>query len=184
MSLEKLIRDVKKADQRAQKALLNLYKKRFLGLCIRYLRNTENAEETMLDGFYKFFKTIQTFHYTNDEGVGAWISSVMINECLVRLRRKVFFIITSENEALDVSEQNTIISKFAVEKILEMVSELPDGYRTVFNLHVLDGYKHEEIAVLLGITEGSSKSQLSKARCLLQKKLLQNGTEYDKRRSK
>ena len=184
MSFEELISEIKKGNKRAERSFFNKLRKFFFVLCLRYVKNIEDAEERMIDGFFKFFTTINSFTYKHDEGMYKWIKKIMINECLMQIRNKNFFSITTVNELYDVSEQDKILSQLATEDILKIIMELPAGYRTVLNMFAIDGFGHEEIASELGISIGSSKSQLFKARCLLQKKLIENGTEYFKQQSK
>ena len=184
MTLPELIKEIKIGNKVAEQYLFNQLRRRYLVLCVRYVKNKEDAEERMLDGFYKFFNTIEAFTYRHDDGLYAWIKKIMINECLMQLRSKSIFSITTENEAHDISEQENILDKLSTAEIFKLIIQLPLGYRTVFNLFVIDGMEHEEIASELGITKGSSKSQLSKARSLLQKMILSNGTEYVKQQSK
>jgi len=184
MNLEALIRALKSGSKQAEKDLFKHMRGRSLNTCRRYVRNKEDAEERMLDGFYKFFATIENFQYWNDEGLYAWIKRIMINECLMQLRSKTLFAIISENEAYDISEQDNVLDKLSNEEILNLVERLPLGYRTVFNLFVIDGYDHNQIGLILGIKAGSSKSQLFKARNLLQKMLILNGSEYVREQSK
>jgi RNA polymerase sigma-70 factor (ECF subfamily) len=137
----------------------------------------------MLDGFYKFFKKISSFNYQGDAALYMWMKKIMINECLMFLRRKNVFTIVTEAEVEDVSLQEEALNNLSADEIFKMIVQLPVGYRTVFNLYVIEGIPHAEIALLLGIAEGTSKSQLSKAKILLQKLLLQNDIEYAKRKS-
>jgi RNA polymerase sigma-70 factor (ECF subfamily) len=108
----------------------------------------------------------------------------MINECLMFLRKRHSFIISTEKEAEDIPLQEEALDNLSVAEIFNLVVELPIGYRTVFNLYVIEGMSHKEIAKMMGIAEGTSKSQLNKAKLLLQKNLLQKGGEYAKQRSK
>ncbi len=107
----------------------------------------------------------------------------MINECLMTLRKKNVFTIVIESAAEDISLEEEALNDLSAKEIFDLIIQLPVGYRTVFNLYVIEGLYHKEIAALMGIAEGTSKSQLSKAKSLLQKKLLQNGTRYVKRKS-
>lgn len=184
MNLEALIRELKNGNKLAGKDLYMHLRSRCLVTCRRYVRNKEDAEERMSDGFHKFFASIESFQYWHDEGVYAWVKRIMINQCLMQLRNKTLFAIISENEAYDISEQDTILDKLSIDEILNLVERLPLGYRTVFNLFVIDGFDHGQIGLILGIKAGSSKSQLSKARNLLQKMLILNGLEYVKEQSK
>ena len=108
---------------------------------------------------------------------------IMVNECLMFLRKKNVFNLVAESSAEEISPDEEILSQLSASEIFSLIVQLPTGYRTVFNLYAIDGMNHREIAELLKISEGTSKSQLSKARTLLQKMLLQNGIEYARRKT-
>ena len=150
-------------------------------ICRRYVKNPEDAEELLLDGFYKFFKKINSFSYKGDAALYMWLKKIMINECLMFLRKKNVFNIVTEASSQETFLQEDALAKLSAGEIFSMIVKLPVGYRTVFNLHIIEGMAHNEIADKLVIAEGTSKSQLSKAKMLLQKMLLQNDIEYAKR---
>ncbi len=152
-------------------------------ICGRYVKNREDAEEIMLDGFHKFFKNLSSFNYQGDAALFAWIKKIMINECLMFLRKKTVFNIVSDSVAEEVSLEEEALNNLSAAEIFGLVIRLPVGYRTVFNLFEIEGMAHKEIASLLGISEGTSKSQLSKSKALLQKMLLQKGVNYVKQKS-
>ena len=137
----------------------------------------------MLDGFHKFFKNLSSFNYQGDAALFAWIKKIMINECLMFLRKKTVFNIVSDSVAEEVSLEEEALNNLSAAEIFGLVIRLPVGYRTVFNLYEIEGMAHKEIASLLGISEGTSKSQLSKSKALLQKMLLQKGVNYVKQKS-
>jgi RNA polymerase sigma factor (sigma-70 family) len=182
MDVSKLVKEAKRGIAASQKCLFDQFSDRLMLVCSRYLKNKEDAEEALLDGFYKFFKTIDAFHYYNEAQLYAWLKKIMINECLMTLRKKNVFTIVTEEAAADVQFEEEALTNLSAKEIFELIIQLPVGYRTIFNLHVIEGMNHKEIAALTGITEGTSKSQLSKAKSLLQKKLLQNEAMYDKRK--
>ena len=184
MTLGELIKEAKAGSVAAQQCLFDQLSPRMNMLCRRYLKNQEDAEERMLDGFYKFFKSIPSFHYQVDEALFAWLKKTMINECLMQLRKKNGLSIVSEMMAGDIPFEEDILDNLSAAEIFHSIIQLPVGYRTVFNLFAVEGYDHKEISKLLGISEGTSKSQLSKAKNLLQKILSSNGTVYAKQHSK
>lgn len=184
MNISDLIREAKKGSTAAQKCLFDLMSDRMMLICKRYVKNYEDAEEIVLDGFYKFFKNLSSFKYQSDESAYAWLKKIMINECLMFLRKKHSFIIVTEQEAEEISLDDDVFNHLSAAEIFKLIVELPIGYRTVFNLYVIEGMGHKEIAKLLGIAEGTSKSQLNKARLLLQKNLMQKGTDHAKQYSK
>jgi RNA polymerase sigma-70 factor (ECF subfamily) len=184
MEISELIREAKKGSAAAQKCLFDLLGDKMMLVCRRYVKTYEDAEEIVLDGFYKFFKNLPSFSYQGDGGVYAWLKKIMINECLMYLRSRHSFIIATEQEAEEIPLNDDALNKLSASEILNMIMELPVGYRTVFNLYVLEGMTHKEIAQLLNISEGTSKSQLNKAKLLLQKNLTQKGNEYARQQSK
>jgi RNA polymerase sigma-70 factor (ECF subfamily) len=153
-------------------------------VCRRYVKSNEDAEEVLLDGFYKFFKNLNNFHFQGEAALYGWLKKIMINECLMLLRKKNVFTIVTDADAADQPMEEEALNNLSAKEIFDLIVQLPVGYRTVFNLYVIEGMEHKEIAELMGISEGTSKSQLSKAKLLLQKNLLQNGTGYVKRKSK
>jgi RNA polymerase sigma-70 factor (ECF subfamily) len=152
-----------------------------MAVCCRYLKSREDAEEVLLDGFYKFFSHLPEFRYQGEAALYAWIKKIMVNECLMFLRRRHAFSVVSERSAEEVPLSTEPLAGLSAAEIVGLIVQLPIGYRTVFNLHVIEGMEHREIAKVLGIAEGTSKSQLSKAKLLLQKMLLHKGINYVKR---
>ena len=184
MDLAELIKEAKKGSAAAQKLLFNMMSDRMMLVCRRYVKTYEDAEEVLLDGFYKFFKNLSSFTYHGDASMYAWVKKIMINECLMFLRKKHSFIIATEKEAEEIPLEEEALNNLSASEIFNLIVDLPIGYRTVFNLYVVEGMGHKEIAKLLGIAEGTSKSQLNKAKLLLQKNLMQKGEEYAQRKSK
>lgn len=174
MDISQLIKEARQGSVAAQKCLFDQFEGKMVMVCRRYVKTPEDAEELMLDGFYKFFKNISSFNYQGDAALFAWLKKIMINECLMFLRRKTIFTIVSESAAEELLLEEDVLNKLSAAEIFNLVVQLPVGYRTIFNLYAIEGWSHGEIAELLGIAEGTSKSQLSKARSLLQKMLLQN----------
>lgn len=183
MDISQLIKEARQGSAAAQKCLFDEMANNLLMVCRRYVKNPEDAEEIMLDGFYKFFKNLSSFTYQGDAALFAWMKRVMINECLMFLRKKNVFTISSDLVAEEISLQEEALDNLSAAEIFNLIIQLPVGYRTVFNLYEIEGMNHKEIAALLHISEGTSKSQLSKSKALLQKMLLKKGIEYVKRKS-
>lgn len=183
METSELIKEAKQGSTAAQKCLFDQLAEKMLIVCRRYVKNPEDAEERLLDGFYKFFKNISSFNYQGDAALYVWLKRIMVNECLMFLRKKNVFTIVTEATVDEVPMQEEALNNLSANEIFNTIVQLPVGYRTVFNLYVIEGMTHREIAELLGISEGTSKSQFSKAKILLQKILLQNDTEYVKRKT-
>ncbi|MEO6456636.1 MAG: RNA polymerase sigma factor [Ginsengibacter sp.] len=184
MDVSQLVREAKQGSEAAQKCLFDMLSDKMMLVCCRYLKSREDAEEVLLDGFYKFFKNISSFVYQGEAALYTWLKRIMINECLMLLRKKNVFTIVTDAEAKDIPLEEEALNNLSAKEIFDLIVQLPVGYRTVFNLYVIEGMDHKEISVLMGIAEGTSKSQLSKAKLLLQKKLLQNGTGYVKQKSR
>jgi RNA polymerase sigma factor (sigma-70 family) len=183
MDIAILIKEAKHGSTAAQKCLFNALADKMLLVCCRYVKRKEDAEELLLDGFYKFFKGLHSFTYQGEAALYAWLKRIMINECLMFLRKKNVFTIVTESAAEEVVLEEAALNNLSAAEIFNLIVTLPVGYRTVFNLYVVEGMEHKEIAALTGITEGTSKSQLSKARALLQKMLSQKGIEYVKQKA-
>ena len=184
MDIAQLVKEAKQGSASAQKCLFDLLADRMILLCRRYVKNAEDAEEVLLDGFYKFYKNMPAFQYQGEAALVAWLKKIMVNECLMLLRKKNVFTIVTESVAEEIPLQAEALDHLSAKEIFELVVKLPVGYRTVFNLFEIEGMDHKEIATLLGIAEGTSKSQLSKAKNLLQKNLLNNGTRYVKQKAR
>ena len=159
---------IKKAidnNREAQKQLFEQHSPKMLGVCRQYVKDMHHAEDLMLQGFLKVFTNLYKFkHEGSFEG---WIRRIMVNTCISYLRKKNLVDVSNEdfvfNDAATESLENT-----SVEDIQKLIDQLPEGYKMVFNLFAIEGYKHSEIAAKLEISENTSKSQLFKARKLLQ----------------
>lgn len=180
MDLGGIIQECKQGSAAAQKYLFDEYAESMLVVCYRYVKNREDAEELMLNGFFNFFKHIRRFKYEDENSLAPWLRKIMVNECLMFLRSKNVFQLFSTNEIIEIAAGEEILSSMSADEIFNLVMELPAGYRTVFNLYVIEGMSHKEIAQMLNVSEGTSKSQLSKARNLLQKMISQNDQDYVK----
>ncbi|MCS6928941.1 MAG: sigma-70 family RNA polymerase sigma factor [Saprospiraceae bacterium] len=169
-----LIERLKAEDPKAQKWLYDHYAPIFYAVCRRYLSCREDAEEALLSGFYKIFSQIDTFQGSGSfEG---WMRRVMVNEALMLLRKTQPLVFLGEEvRPPDMQDDFSIEAELSTREILDLLAELPPGYRTVFNLYVLEGYKHHEIAEMLGISINTSKTQLLLARTRLQQLLQARG---------
>jgi RNA polymerase sigma-70 factor (ECF subfamily) len=166
-------------NRHAQQKIYSKHSPKMLGVCRQYIKDLQEAEDIMITAFMKVFTNLKKFkHEGSFEG---WIRRIMINECIsfIRVQKKVKFI---EEETFFEESQNATDSQFNVEDLQFLIDNLPEGYKMVFNLYCIEGYKHQEIAEMLGINEGTSKSQLSHARKMLQSNVIKlknydNGTE-------
>ena len=167
-----------KQDNRfAQNRLYDAFAKKLYRVALRYVLHAQDAEEVLMTGFLKFFKGLKNFEYRDDNGLETWLKRIVVNEALMHLRQQKSLPIIEDfhqhEEAISLKPDYSIDA----EAIYAAILELPLGYRTVFNLYVIEGYTHTEIADQLNISEGTSKSQLSKARAALQQLLTQRGYE-------
>jgi len=140
-----------------------------MAVCKRYLGNSTDAEDTLMEGFMKVYTKIDAF-----QGQGSfegWIRRIITNEALMKIRKNNLYKTIDIEETWDLSIPENALMNLQVEEIEELINDMPIGYRTVFNLYAIEGYSHKEIADLLGISEGTSKSQLSRARVILQSKI-------------
>lgn len=167
-----LIRKCRKGHRGAQRLLYERYADQMFRLCLRYLKNPEDANDAMMTGYVNVFKNLQRFEHRGAGALEAWMSRIMVNACLMQIRRsKKMEVVTEYPETLP--QEGSASDALEAEDIYQLVLDLPIGYRTVFNLFALEGYSHKEIAEELGIGEATSRSQLSKARELLKKRIEQ-----------
>lgn len=162
---------LKKSDAKAQRELYNAYSAQMHGLCRRYIKNDQDAEEIMIQGFFKVMSKIHS--YKAEGSFESWMKRIMVRECLMFLRMNKRFAQTLELEQAEEPVYfDNIESQLSANEILNHIKNLPDGYRTVFNLYCIEGYKHREIADMMNISINTSKSQLILARKKLRKLIL------------
>lgn len=169
---ETIIAGCRKGKPSAQKELYDRFSGKMLGVCCRYIKDQLEAEGVMINGFMKVFEKID--QYTGEGNFEGWIRRIMVNESLMYLRKnKHMFLNLDIEEAREVPNYEMLEAEMQAEDLMQLINELPSGYRTVFNLYAIEGYSHKEIAEQLSITENTSKSQLSRARSFLQKRLVE-----------
>ncbi|MBF8150170.1 RNA polymerase sigma factor [Winogradskyella sp. F6397] len=174
---KKLIQSAAKQNREAQHVLYQLHAPKMLSVCRYYIKDVYQAEEVMLNGFFKVFKNLKSFK--NKGSFEGWIRRIMVRESISYLRQQKNIEFAVEDDYLDQDSSNNINSNIEVAEIQQLIDGLPEGYRMVFVMYAIEGYKHNEIAELLKISEGTSKSQLFKARQMLQKKLKElNSNSY------
>ena len=168
MSLKKLIEKCAKNDRKAQSEVYQLFSGKLFGLCLKYSKNYAEAQDNLQDGFITIFDKIG--QYTHKGSFEGWMKRIVINTALQKYRTKSMLSLVTEEipEEIVVEIDEETVS---LEYLLSIIQQLPDRYRMVFNLYVLDGYSHKEISKKLTITEGTSKSNLSRARLILKDKL-------------
>lgn len=171
MTEEQLIAACQQQDPLAQRRLYETHAPKMLGVCRRYLSRIEDAEDVLVEGFCKVFQNLD--QYTGKGSFEGWVRRIMVNESLMFLRKKHALRNAYEiQEHFDLRSDQNIVAELAAQDILFLLDQLPTGYRTVFNLYVLEGFKHREIAEELGISINTSKSQLILAKKRLQELLL------------
>lgn len=168
-----LINEALRGEQFAYKELYEKYKQRFFVVCLRYMKERGNAEDCLQEGFINIFKKLKTFD--KDKGkFESWGKRVVTNVCLEKLRKSSLYLV-EVSQAYNLEAPKTdALSDLTFKEMLQLIQELPMGYRTIFNMYVIDGYTHREIAETLDISTSTSKTQLMKARLLLQKKINAN----------
>ena len=190
MNEKELIKGCKRAETLAMKTLYESYYSLMLGICIRYVGNVFDAEDLVQEGFVKIFKDIGSF--SGRGSFEGWLKRVMINNVLMYLRKSkrefsfenIDEIAVNEPTPVDdeelSAEQQITGADFTKEELIEIINSLPKGYQEIVNLYIIDGFKHREIAKLLNISQGTSKSQLFRARKMIKKKLLEEAIKKTK----
>ena len=168
MSLKQLIQKCSNHDTQAQSELYQLFSSKLFSVCLKYSRNYAEAEDNLQDAFLTIFKKIE--QYNNKGSFEGWLKRIVINTALQRYRGQSVFEIINEDLIEDV-ELDIDNEDISIEYLLKIIQELPDRYRLVFNLYALDGYSHKEIAELINVTLGTSKSNLARARKTLIEKI-------------
>jgi RNA polymerase sigma-70 factor (ECF subfamily) len=173
----KLIQRAAKNNREAQHVLYELHSPKMLSICRYYIKDVQQAEEVMLNGFFKVFKNIKSFK--SNGSFEGWVRRIMVREAISYLRSKKKIEFATEDEYIEHDYSNNIKTNIEVAEIQQLIDSLPEGYRMIFIMYAIEGYKHYEIAELLNISEGTSKSQLFKARQMLQKKIIElNNNSY------
>ncbi len=157
-----IIRGCKSQDRTAQKRLYEYYAPILLGICRRYVRNLTDAEDVLLEALYKIMSNIN--QYQGKGSFEGWMKRIAVNESLMFLRKKHNFNISIDHIQVAAVEENGVEEELFEADLLKILDQLPTGYKTVFNLYVIEGYKHREIAEKLGISINTSKSQLIQAK--------------------
>src|ERR1700712_5308476 len=138
MEIAKLVKEAKQGSTAAQKCLFDQLSDKMLLLCRRYIKNREDAEEVLLDGFYKFFKNLPGFSYQGDAALQGWLKKIIINECLMFLRKKNVFTMITDSATEEIPLAEEALDNLSAAEIFNMIVQLPVGYRTVFNLYAVE----------------------------------------------
>ena len=173
--LDDIVKRCMKGDRKAQRKLYETYYSKMMGVCYRYTNNTEDAKDILQDGFVKVYSNIKKYNFNGS--LEGWIRRIMVNTAIdhYRKHKDVFFVDDDEGYILEnskVESPDSIYSQFGESVIMDAIQSLSPAYKTVFNLNVIEGYQHKEIAQQLNISEGTSKSNLAKAKMKLRELLL------------
>jgi RNA polymerase sigma factor (sigma-70 family) len=180
MSEQQLVKDCLKGKPAAQRQLYEQFAQAMLGVCYRYTKSIKDAEDVLQDGFVKVFTAMHQFRFEGD--LGAWVRRIMVNTALNFLKRnrkysnEMYF---TEQTLHPVADDNPVIN-VEVKELANLIRQLPQGYQTIFNLHAVEGYSHVEIGEMLGISDGTSRSQYVRARGLLISWIEKNSFEIKK----
>ena len=170
--VKELVERIRQKDQRAMSQFYQRYVGELSSVCYRYVPSEENAKDVLQNSFVKIFTSLPTIEYRSDEALRGWMRRVVASEALLFLRRQKklhFKSVMAQMALLDEEEPQS--EQISPDMLHQMISELPDGYRTVLNLYVFEGYSHKQIAELLGITESTSASQLYYAKRVLARRI-------------
>ena len=178
MDLKELINDCKNNNRKAQEQLYRLYSGKLFAVCLKYSRNYTEAQDNLQDGFLIIFQKIGQYSFKGS--FDGWLKRVMINNVLQQYRNQTFLSLVNEDIAEDC-EIELDEDEISLDYLLKIIQELPDRYRLVFNLYVIDGYSHAEIAEMLQINIGTSKSNLARGRMILKEKIEQLKNEETKK---
>jgi RNA polymerase sigma factor (sigma-70 family) len=174
LGIEQLINGCKKNDIKAQEQLYREFSPKLFSVCLKYSRNYAEAQDNLQDGFLVIFKKIHSYSFKGS--LEGWMKKVLINHILQQYRNEVFLSLVEDHVVEDVEIEYDDIS---IDYLMKIIQELPDRYRLVFNLNVIDGYSHQKIASMLNIKVGTSKSNLHRARMILKEKIEGNSDNFN-----
>ena len=166
-----LVKECVKGNAKAQHMLFERFSRKMLGVCLRYSKSLEEAEDVLQDGFIKVFSNLKDF--THEGSLEGWIRRIMVNTALDAIRKNTKFLKDISIDVVDfqVGNNDYTIEKMNAEDLLSLINSMPEGYKVVFNMYAIEGYKHNDIATTLGISESTSKSQYLRAKAYLRAKL-------------
>lgn len=174
--LKPIISDCINGSRKAQSMLYHQFAPKMFGVCLRYAKDSTEAEDNLQDGFIKVFANLKNFRH--DGSLEGWIRRIMINVSLEKLRKQRLLYPVEDVAVYDsVNFSDDVLAKIAADDLLKLIQQLPPRYRMVFNLYVIEGFSHQEIAQEMEITPGTSKSNLARAREILKKKVQENFSE-------
>ncbi|SEM69893.1 RNA polymerase sigma-70 factor, ECF subfamily [Prevotella sp. ne3005] len=170
--VEQLVERIRQKDQRAMSQLYQMYIEELSSVCYRYVPSESDAKDVLQNSFVKIFTSVPTIDYRDEPSFRGWMKKVVVNEALTFLKeKKKLQFMAQEIDNLDIPDDEPSTERITADELHQLISELPDGYRTVMNLYVFEGYSHKKIAESLGFTPSTSASQLYFAKRLLSKKV-------------
>ena len=170
--VSQLVERIRQKDQRAMNQLYQMYVEELSSVCYRYVPNNDDAKDVLQNSFVKIFTSIPTLEYRGEEQFKGWLIRIVANEALIFLRNKKKLIYVDNSETADeIDEEYSDTERISADELHQLISELPDGYRTVLNLYVFENFSHRQIAELLGIKESTSASQLHYAKQWLARRI-------------
>ncbi len=174
--IKEIIKGCASGNVRAQEKLYRMFAPKMFGVCLRYSRDRSEAEDNLQEGFMKIFTNIDTYRYEGSfEG---WMRRIMVNVALSKYRKNNILYPVENIEDYDVLQfSDNIFEKLEAEELMKLIRQLPDRYRMVFNLYVMEGMNHQEVSEMMNISVGTSKSNLSRARDILKRKVKELYTE-------
>lgn len=174
MNDEQLVKKCLENDVLAQKYLFESFSRKMMGVCLRYTKDAEEAQDVLQMGFVKVFEKLHLFN--NEGSLEGWIRKVLVNTALDQIRKNKKFENNIDLDAVDFSlptENENVLDQMGANDLLKIIQQMPSGFRTVFNMYAIEGYTHQEIADELNISINTSKSQYSRARVYLQKIIIE-----------
>lgn len=176
---EKLIKGCIKGERHAQELLYQQYSPRMFAICLRYTKAQQEAEDVLQESFIKVFRQIK--NYKGEAPLVFWIKRIIINTALNSQRSKLYlYPMVDVDDLKELQGEQQDVADYTLEELMNMVKSLPGSSQIIFNLYAIEGYKHKEIAEMLGISVGTSKSQYSRARFLLKERMKENNKNYGK----
>lgn len=168
--LDSIVQGCISGNRKSQELLFNLFSGEMFGVCLYYSKDYTEAEDTLHEGFMKVFRKIDQFEFKGS--LAGWIRKIMVNTALEKFRKQhQLYALTDEFENYDDIDPVNVMNTISAKDLIDLIRELSPKYRMVFNLYAIEGYSHKEISEMLGISEGTSKSNLARARYVLQEKV-------------
>jgi len=178
LSEDDIINGCLNKDRKMQEILYHRFSSKMFTVCLRYCKDTEDAQDLLQDGFVKIFKNLDK--YRGEGSFEGWIRRIFVNTSIEHFRRSVKNFPVTEMKEISIEDASwNALDNLAEKEIIKMIQELSPGYRQVFNMYVIEGYSHRDISEILGVSEGTSKSQLARAKAIL-KKMVEEKLENEK----